>query len=621
MPENSVSRYLEEGILQADAFLRQHCGAVRFPDAEARAVKDRSFVAGWQISVQTSAATRRINIHVDGQFPFSLPRFLLVDRPPFLTWPHIEEDGVLCLDRIEVGKFRQPADVIGVLFHSACRLISECETGANENEFRTEFLSYWNHRLSTTTQKLMSLLRPRGPSRLVQIWRGKIEPVVGETEAEVLAWLRNRFGDKPQFDATDHACLLWTERPLLPADYPETGADLYRMALGLPGGKLLVERFAQIGKAPYYFLIGAESENGPCLAAVRTEKPVSKDIRGRTRDTTTNGFRRGEVPPSELTTRLFSSAARASRMRSERVDAEWIHGRGKDPRQKELAEKTVIIFGCGSVGAPVGQYLAMAGVGQILPVDQETLSWGNVGRHPLGAQHVGSNKATALAALWRKDYPHARFEDFPVTSQQFIAEHSNLLGSADLIICATADWTSERDLNIRQGAGEIAAPILYTWTEPHACAGHAVVIFSSGACFQCGLSIYGDSKLKVTDWPSTTEQAEPACGAVFQPYGPVELMGTIAVAATLALDALLGKATSATHRIWAGPQSLLSDAGGTWSKEWIKGDPGRNKGGFQEESVWERDPCCDICASSEPCARSASESESPRSVSSSTQPS
>ena len=51
----------------------------------------------------------------------------------------------------------------------------------------------------------------------------------------------------------------------------------------------------------------------------------------------------------------------------------------------------------------------------------------------------------------------------------------------------------------RQGAGEIAAPILYTWTEPHACAGHAVVIFSSGACFQCGLSIYGDSKLKVTD--------------------------------------------------------------------------------------------------------------------------
>src|SRR2546421_8020870 len=107
----------------------------------------------------------------------------------------------------------------------------------------------------------------------------------------------------------------------------------------------------------------------------------------------------------------------------------------------------------------------MAGVGHILIVDPARLSWANVGRHPLGAQHVGSLKATALAELWQKDYPHARFQGFPLTIHRFLAEHPKLVRSADLILCATADWKAELELNIRQTAREIAEPILYTWTE------------------------------------------------------------------------------------------------------------------------------------------------------------
>jgi molybdopterin/thiamine biosynthesis adenylyltransferase len=467
-----------------------------------------------------------------------------------------------------------------------------------------------------------SLLSPHGPSRLVQIWRGKTRPVVGESEAETLTWLRNLHGNKPQFDATEPACLLWINEPLLPSAYPKTAADLYRIAGSTPDGRDLLESFAKRGASPFYFVIGAESGNGPCLAAVRAYKPVSANVRGKRRDRAHNGFRPGKVPQQLLTQRLFSSDASASRMQVERVDAAWIHGRGQDPRQKELSTKTVLLIGSGSVGAPVGQQLAMAGVGHILPVDPATLQWANVGRHPLGADQVGAKKAIALAETWRKAFPHAKFEGFDATSHDFLADHPELVAKADLIICATADWRAELELNLRQRCGEIAVPILYTWTEPHACAGHAVLIFPGGPCLQCGFSSSGDYNFPVTAWPvQTKQQTEPACGAVFQPYGPIELLGTISVAASLALDALLGKIKTATQSIWAGSESLLTDAGGVWSKEWINGNIERNRGGFQEERVWARDPLCDVCGGNDPMIRLSSKSGNQNNVSSLTLPS
>lgn len=621
MPERHASaRYLEEGIREADAFLKNECGASRLPDSDALAVPGRSYVAGWQIIVET-ASRRRVNMYADRQFPLSLPHFVLVDRPPFPAWPHVEPDGLLCLDNRVIPKFHQTASVIGVLLGDAVRLIRQCESGANENDFRAEFYSYWNRQASTEHVLVRSLIDPHGPSRLVRVWRGETRPVIGETEAQVLGWLRNLHGNKPQFDSTEEACLLWIGEPLLPRDYPRTGADLLRLASGVANGRDLMRRFAEVGKSPYYFLIGAESGNGPCLAAVRTLKPVATDARGKKHNRTQDGFRPGKVPPGLQAQRLFSSDAVASRLRSDRVDAAWVHGRGRDPRQRELDSKRAVLFGCGSVGAPVAVQLAMAGVGHIMLVDPSFLDWANIGRHPLGADHVGEAKASALSETLQKAHPHSRFEGFVSSSHRFFDEHPDLIATTDIILCAIADWKGEFDLTLRQAAGEIVAPILYTWTEPNACAGHAVLTFRGGACLQCGFTTTGDCKLKVTTWQNETTQAEPACGAIFQPYGPVELLGTISLGAALALDALLRKVTTATHRIWTGSRALLQEQGGSWSPEWIGGNPEREKGGFQEERVWEKDLFCNVCGGPERESRSSSISGSPDSASSSVLPS
>jgi molybdopterin/thiamine biosynthesis adenylyltransferase len=550
------------------------------------------------VTVETPVAKRRIDIGVDHQFPFSLPCFFLVDRPSLLIWPHVEEDGHLCLlDDTVVTRFDKPEAVLGETLRDAFRLVIDCETGANQNDFRTEFYSYWNRRLSTTGEIIQSLLKPRGESRLVHVWSGEIRSVVGETEEDILRWLRHKYGDQPQFKSTDRALLLWLKEPLVPSEYPDSGADLYRLAGEAKGGREQLDRFAKLNHSPFYFILGADATNGPCFAGVRTARPMASDIRGRKRDSGQDGFRRGHVPQALLTQRLFSMSAPASRLQVDRVDAGWIHGRDCDPRQRELSAKRVIVAGCGSVGSPIAHMLATAGVGCLRLADDEEMKWANVGRHVLGAESVGQNKAKALADRLQKSFPHSQIDGFAMTLEEFAEAKSDLVTECDLIVSVTADWKSENILNLWQVRGEITQPIVYVWTEPHACAGHAVHVPANGACFRCGFESTGRPKVELTVWPSEKRQRrEPACGALFQPYGPVELLGTIALGAGLALDSLLGKLHTATHRIWAGPQTLLFDAGGKWSDEWLKEHGDRAEGGSQEQRNWPADLDCPVCS-------------------------
>lgn len=67
----------------------------------------------------------------------------------------------------------------------------------------------------------------------------------------------------------------------------------------------------------------------------------------------------------------------------DRADHAWIHGRDVDAGPLSLADKRVVILGCGSIGSPVAKLLATAGVGKLTFVDPEFLTWSNVGRHYL----------------------------------------------------------------------------------------------------------------------------------------------------------------------------------------------------------------------------------------------
>lgn len=123
-----------------------------------------------------------------------------------------------------------------------------------------------------------------------------------------------------------------------------------------------------------------------------------------------------------------------------------------------------MVIGCGSIGAPVAFSLAQAGVGHLVLVDFDELSWPNVGRHPLGATAIGKNKATALADRLQADYPHLVIESQPYGMSALLQADTEMVAEADLVVSATGKlrrfvnvYVNDDDARFEQGL-ETATP-------------------------------------------------------------------------------------------------------------------------------------------------------------------
>ena len=586
LPEAALPLRWRQAALQLEARLRERTRQVP-KRLDAHAINScyprRPFVAGWRVGVSFSdGVMRRIDVVATAGFPSVPVRTALVDHPPFMTWPHVESDGILCLlPNMAECDPDDPCAVAENLLGRSVRLVEELLEGSIiERDFREEFLTYWAYKSHEDGTRFFSLLTPAPPSRVVRVWRGKGLEVVGEDARTLARWVRHRFG--AEVDATtEEAAFIWLPEPPLPVDYPETASDLRALADVAGENAAAALGQAAIGEPAHLItVLGALGRGGPGLIAVKAPNP--RLLRSRPRsaaDPLSKGFRPGRTPKSLVLHRYFG-AAPVARSSVQRADANWLHGRGRDPRTAQLLDSTVVLVGCGSVGAPVACTLAQAGAGRIVLVDYDVLSWPNVGRHPLGASAVDRNKAESLAERLQADFPHLQIESRACGLQEFLRSDPELLEAADLIIAATGSWGAESALNRWHVEHCRTSPILYGWTEAHACAGHAVAIVGEGGCFQCHISRTGSPSFKVVDWPDggDASQEEPACGAHYHPYGPVELNYVTGMISDVALDCLLSPPTCSFSRVFATSQRRIDEHGGRWSEEWLaeqgKGEPG-----------------------------------------------
>ncbi|MDG4575802.1 MAG: ThiF family adenylyltransferase [Defluviicoccus sp.] len=563
--------------LLLEAALRERAGQV--PERLDRATISSDYpgrdwiVVAWRINVVFSdGVTRRIDLVAGPQFPTTPVRTALVDHPESMTWPHVESDGILCLlPNMAEWDPDDPLEVAMDLLNRSVRLVEELLEGSIvERDFRDEFVTYWGYRVHSQGENLFSLVAPEPPSRVVRVWRGKGLEVAGEDQDAIAKWVCHRFGDKTPVK-TEAAAFLWLDEPLLPAEYPETAADLYHLGERIAGeARTVLEQAAKGEPDEVLVLLGAIGRGGAASIGVKALNPKRRKGRPRAPEEPLSvGFRPGHTPQPLLLGRFFGTAP-VVRTLVQRADADWVHGRGQDARTRRLLGTTVVVIGCGSVGAPVACALAQAGVGRLILVDPERLTWPNVGRHPLGATAVGRNKAEALAERLQVDFPHLNVEHRAFGLHQLIARNEDLLAAADMIVAATGNWVAESALNrwhVRQGR---ARPVVYGWTEAHACAGHAVAIGQRGGCLQCHIGRTGAPELMAVEWPDGGDiaQEEPACGAHYQPYGPVELAYVNAMIAEVALDCLLDPPAQSFSRVFVAARRRIASLGGQLTEHW-----------------------------------------------------
>jgi len=591
MPDGAVNLAQDlviKGLKALDERVRS-LGGERIPAPGLHKYLARRPLAGWQFWIDFSYGPRLVRVFVDERFPWMPPKFALAKPPAFLSWPHVERDGVLCLTS-SAASF-SPYDPVGVfdqMLAKAYDLIESLLRDGRVEDLRDEFLSYWSWAESKKADLITySILRPEGPSRPIRIWRGKHFDLVAESDEEALAWLRNRFAKarRRRWDFRP-AALIWTGDPLIPDQFPRKGSQMLEISDD-DGGRMISELLAGADGRSVTTILASRSKNGPCLARVTMGPPAA--------DSVTKGFRPGHVPAQLAISRLFSGAT-VIRSPVERVDSSWVHGRDQDQRHPMLKAAMVTILGCGSVGAAVAVLLAQAGVGKLRLVDPEILVAANVGRHPLGIKYLGHAKAPALATELRGRFPHIEVE-VHLTRWQDLPEKVGLFSDTNLIVSAIGDWMAEGMLNLAHLAAGRQVPVIYGWTEAEALGGHAVLIDRNCGCLQCGLDKTGAPKFSVAAVPAEAGlKHEPACGAVYQPYGPTELSHIVAMISDLAIQSILGDAESGIHRVWmAGERRLRSITGASWTKELLTEVTEPGPFGRMIERHWYTADACPHC--------------------------
>jgi sulfur-carrier protein adenylyltransferase/sulfurtransferase len=547
------------------AYVEKLPGGHELSHREVSLYPKRRVAYGWEVSVHFPDKVRRLHILIDDTFPFSAARIALVDRPEFLTWPHVEEDGVLCLHSdAATWNIREPVGVVQTLFQWASELVTACILSENQSDFIEEFNSYWGWAASDGGKRIKSLLSLDNPvNRKIAVWRGKTQDIVGETPLQIKKWLTQRFS-KNYKAADGQGMLIWLGKMPIPRYYPRTANDLLRLLGEIP--TVLTNHIIDQPEE-LTLILASVTSNGIALAGISIQRRRHNDIRGRRVDSFNRGFRPGHVPSSLVPARYFTSHAALSRHAVDRIDHSWIHGRDTDPDAVTIKNGRVIIIGCGSLGGPVAVSLAQAGVGSIVLIDPDDLNAANISRHPLGTDDIGNNKAEALAAKLLLRFPHLKISAISRRIQEAASEYAENFKNS-VVINATGDWAALVFLETYLRSFDNTTKFFTCWLEANASAGHAIFSPAGGPSVSCAFSSTGESVFRVSCWPENTASREPACGAAFSPYGAADTLNSVSLTADLAIDLVCNRVQAAEHRIWVGEFAKIARHGGTWSTYW-----------------------------------------------------
>ena len=533
---------------------------------------------GWELSDNRGdSEVEDVRLLLPVEFPNCLPRVALPDASKHLVWPHVEVDGVICLENEGIPvDANAPINLVRYILQRYSEYRSDILTGDLAGEFSREFVSYWDWAVDESAAKIVSILNPRENSSIVFLGHSDTGIVIGETKEKVENWLKHRYPEeKIDLDLMDRALFLRVSSPLIPP-YPQSVVDLIRLLanespeLWRTASELLELRSGEDREfVPAFIVLVSNSSSGAGIVALSINRRPRVDRGGRKIDTVPAGFRPGKLPERVRVLRTWGPGAHYRKHRTRRADRNWIHGRDNNVALDKLAASHVLMLGAGSLGSGIAVLLAQAGVGKITIFDPDHLGWENLSRHALGSTYVGYNKAEGLCEELNRRLPHiegcvARSEFFSAQN----SEHHQLFESCDIAISTTGDWNLEAAIARMQQSGDLAKPIVFSWLETHALAAHAVLFEGNDGILVEGFSSTGDPKFPVLTWDANQEVPIPACGGQFAPYGAVSLAYAQAMSSELVLEYLNFGLPSKTYCVFIQSAAEIQNIGGKISDEW-----------------------------------------------------
>jgi molybdopterin/thiamine biosynthesis adenylyltransferase len=571
-PTNILAETFDDAVERLETYLHlpDYPTPRKLSEFELHNYKGRKIVQGWEIKPFNPESGYTLHVLIDNRYPFVAPRVALSPAPPAISYPHIENDGWLCLSASENAISHKDIEAVAEsTLIDAVKLVTDSLAGITVKDFHEEILSYWSRR-TTTDKKIYSLLDISNKnSRTIWVWRGKVFDLVADTPAQGKSWLQNKFSSKDEYDF-EPAAFVWHSKEIMPKDYPTTSLEGYNLIKGC--GVDAQRKFDSLStKFPnrIYIIIGTDTPSGSALLGLILNKPVFKIPAKITAEQHfRRGFRNGFLPADVAGKRYTSSEQECVRCEVKRIDPQWVLSRDANPEMKTINEKTVTVIGCGAVGSEVTRLLVQSGITRLHLVDPDVMNWENIGRHALGAKALnfqsGRPKVDALAEQLKEQYPHIQILSTHSEKWEIAArENNNFLFETDLILMATGEWSADNALNILAQAQENFPPIVYGWTEAFAAAGHSIAVIKDGGCFECAFD-NRKFRFQVAEFPKEVFQTA-ACGSAFQPFNAIDLAPITAMIAKTAMDVLTEDLKTSRIRTWVGSPSIVSKHNGKYT--------------------------------------------------------
>ena len=508
-----------------------------------------------------------LTIVTDSAFPYSRPNAVIVNYVLARNLPHVEQTGRLCLTKVEFST--DPAEAARQVLAEALELLEAHQTGTEDDDLKEDFTNYWSQHADVGGPAL-SLLYEDGVSTGSYLLVGD-EMFAFGSRAAMLRWWENRTGKAPRHTNAVHFVEL--KKFPLPSEFPSDPEGLLRLleTHAVDAGQAMVKALSQVPNGILLVLVATTPSGRRQFAGVRLLKAPPPQRNGSRRKTSLK-LRPGDIV--DLSDIL--AHYKIQRLRTSQLDSSASRS---VIALTNLANKRVIVVGCGAVGAGVARLLGKAGVGHLDLVDPEALGWENIRRHELGARSVRHSKAKALASNLRQDLPEmAEARAFSQTIQDLMASGNNILVGADLIVATTGSLHA--DNYIGDLARQVVPPIsvVFGWMEAWGVAGHAVLLSGKGAHFVDGF------KDGVPRRPASRSNRQPPkeCGSSTTPYGAVDVAAVQAMISELCLDRLLEPGLSDTWRTWWTSDRGLARAEGQWTEEFAATKPLASVSGVME---------------------------------------
>ncbi len=554
---------------------------------EATLLETKDATKSWKIKLQVGDSFFDLSISFDLSFPSSLPKLILENGSKH--WgviPHVETDGGLCIvSNAAALKISSPSESVDFSLARAKAIL----LGDDIEDFSRDFNNYWISKRSDSSW-VLSLSKLEDFEANIFWFQYGNNYLISKDSDLIQRWAKNRgYKTSDIFISKD----TWVDVGCFkfPIDYPKTIQDLLNL-LNIHKPELLPIIHKKIlstnTKQPIFVKLSINNKIiQTAIVYTGLERIVNKSV--------SNGFRRGAITWDVVARRNPNVT---SDVEIDRLGIKLINSEGLSFRSGsgiDLSSKRVAVIGCGSLGGYVAHMLARAGVGKLLLLDYELLSWDNAGRHILGGLYAGHHKSESLKNLLQRDAPHLKIESMNLKLESILTYEPNRLKDYDLVISTTGSWSSDYDLNYWVRKSDINCSILIAWTEPHGVAGHSLFVHSTlGGCLKCGCNDWGEFNQSVVKPDSIKPLKGHGCSGFFQPYGVAEIMPIASMVVKHGIDILMNRCMQSELRSYIAPKFHFDhnevEATETWAAL-----INSNNHGFYKCQNWHVNPSCACC--------------------------